>query len=180
MKVPYDHNIYLIMPDQSFVPIEISAISFGERGHISLRAANGQDYQIISLTSNLRQEFERVVANLTRRTVATVLDLSPEQVVMYFEASPVLREMADDVRAVLLGKKSAAAAATSDFDRDLARVSHLGETAKLADLSETIYGRRHYTGREHTHLQGLKNALKTSSSYGEEEADNENLHLRAA
>lgn len=180
MKVPYDNKVYLIMPDKSFVPIEISTVSFGERGHISLRTANGQDFQIISLTSNLRQQFERVVSNLTRRTVANVLDLSPEQVVMYFEASPILREMADDVRAVLLGKRAAAATATSEFERDLARVTHLGETAKLADLSQTIYGRRHYAGREHEYLKLLKSALETSTSYGEEEADSENLHLRAA
>lgn len=175
MNVPYDQNIYLLCPDKSFVPVEVSAVSFGRRGHIVLNMANGQQYQLISLTENLRTEFERAVDNLRRRTVANVLTITPEQVVMYFEASPVLRSMADDVRAALLSPCRSQIAAG-----DVARVKHLGPGASLADLAEVIYGRRHYGGSEHSYLKNLLNALQTSSSYDTDADSDDFEHRRAA
>jgi hypothetical protein len=171
-SVPYNENLYLLLPDNSFVPIELSVVSFGRRGHIVLRTANGQTFQIISLTENLRQELEQALLKMSRRSVANLLDITPEQVVMYFEASPVLREMADDVRQVLLSGKTSEIEREQAIQVDLERVAHLGPKTSLADLAEVIFGRRNYGGREHSYLQKLQKKLTSStSSYGSEDVN---------
>jgi len=95
-------------------------------------------------------------ANYSQR----IQGLTPDQVVAYFEASPVLSYMANDVRAAI---RPAGSYKVSQLELDLAKVAHLKEPS-LADLSQVLTGNRYYSGKTHARLKVVQEALNSSSS----------------
>lgn len=168
-------SLYLQLPSGKKLPCSLSSVSFGQAAFVSLTGqTNDTPPQPVQLflrgsTRELSAELYRLWDGLHGKTVAQVLDLTPEQVVMYFECSPVLREMAADVRAALLGGKGAAstgstgATGSAGVEQDLARIRHLVSPSK-ADIAEVLTGQRTYGGAAYERVNRVYQALAGSET----------------
>jgi hypothetical protein len=87
--------------DSNVYPVHIMAAERGKWGQVSIQA--GPVFvQLAAEQKELYEFFHKLADEFKARTVAQVInDISPADVIAYFEASPVLAEMAADVRAVL-------------------------------------------------------------------------------
>ena len=94
-----------------------------------------------------------------------VLTITPAEVIAHFENSPILAEMASDVRTVLekanLGQIMAY---PGQLEQDLERVFHLGPTARLVDISEALTGSRQYGGATYHRVKAVAAALKNNTT----------------
>lgn len=90
--------------------------------------------------------------------------LTKSYVIRFFELSPVLREMAGDVRA-LLGSQAAQEGRSEDLQvqQDLAAIKHLFEPSK-ADIAEELTGQRTYGGATYRRVKAAFDAFYTTTT----------------
>ena len=68
----------------------------------------------------------------------------------------------------------------SQLQRDIRRVKHLGQGASLADISETLTGKRTYGGAAYQRVKEVSEALKTSTTTPSERIGAGSIEKRAA
>jgi len=73
-------------------------------------------------------------------------------------------DLADLLPSWYVGSKSARNDSQSQLQRDVDRVRHLGSGASLADISETLTGKRTYGGAAYQRVKEVQEALKTSTT----------------
>lgn len=157
-----EYPIRLKMPTEKAVPVKLDCVALEDRTILIIRGENGLYIELVGLSRiiyPLLLNFVRV-ANPDSSYGQKVRELTPEMVVSYFEASPVLSYMADDVRGALL---PAGADKVNQVELDLAKVAHLKEPS-LADISEVLTGRRYYRGSTYARVKAVQNVLISSSS----------------
>lgn len=91
-----------------------------------------------------------------------IASITPEQVIAYFEASPDLWSMADDVRQAL---QPAGQGGGHGLAGDIQKCRHLAQPS-LADISEIIYGQRYYSGKQHGRLKQIQLVLANANQAG--------------
>lgn len=157
-----EYPIRLKMPTEKAVPVKLDCVALEDRTIIIIRGENGLYIELLGLSRliyPLLLNFARI-ANPDSSYGQKVRELTPEMVVSYFEASPVLSYMADEVRAAVF---PAGSEKVSQVEMDLAKVAHLSKPS-LADLSEALTGSRYYSGKTHGRLKAVQEALNSSSS----------------
>jgi len=117
--------------------------------------------QAATLAARLRWLADQLQPQFIPNPADRVLNITPAEVVEYFEQSPVLREMAADVAAVL--RPGRAAPVDSQLDRDLKAIAHL-HAPSLADISEILTGDRQYGGATYKRVKTAHDALKSSTT----------------
>jgi hypothetical protein len=170
-----EYNIRLKIPSQEAVLCKLDCVSLEDRTILVVRGQNGLYIELLGLSEiiyPLLLKFARIAnprANYSQR----IEQLTPQQVVAYFEASPVLSGMADDVRAAVL---PAGSEKVSQVEIDLAKVAHLVEPS-LADIAEALTGERTYAGAKYARVKAVHKALKTTTTT--EQGANDELLLAA-
>lgn len=159
------YPIYILLEDGQLVPIRLDPILWANRACIKIRGA-GVAVDLVGPRKDMTLLLSKCLEVMTiRAAAASVLTISPEQVVAYFESSPILREMADDVKIALFGSKTAKTGLNSDFqlNQDLEQVGDLREPS-MADISERLTGSRQYGGSTYTRVKKVYDALQTSTT----------------
>lgn len=170
-----EYPIRLKMPTEKAVPVKLDCVALEDRTILIIRGENGLYIELLGLSRLIHPmllNFARV-ANPDSSYGQKVRELTPEMVVSYFEASPVLSYMADEVRAAVL---PAGSEKVNHLGVDLAKVAHLKEPS-LADISEVLNGSRYYSGKTHARLKAVQTALNSSSS--SEQGDQDQLKRAA-
>lgn len=116
--------------------------------------------QAAALAARLRWLADQLEPQIPHNPADRVLTITPAEVVTYFEQSPVLREMAADVAAVL---RPSPAPVASQLDQDLKAVAHL-RSPSMADISEVLTGDRQYGGATYKRVKAVYQALKSSTT----------------
>ncbi len=157
---------------------DVTTVTFAHTTVITIYTEAGQ-ISIKGYNKDLAKTFYQVAERARGKTIGDqlkrVATITPEEVVIYFEESPVLREMADDVREVLLGRRPTAPAAITE---DVNRCRHLINPTK-ADIAEILTGSRYYGGQSHKRISAVFDAL-TSSSPAQKDFSTQNGNLLAA
>lgn len=164
-----EYPIRLKIPSQETVLCKLDCVSLEDRTILVIRGQNGLYIELIGLSQviyPLLLKFANIAnprANYSQR----INQLTPQMVVSYFEASPVLNCMADDVRAALL---PAGSERVSQVELDLAKVAHLVEPS-LADIAEALTGERTYAGAKYARVKAVQRALKSTTTTQQEGED---------
>ncbi len=160
-----EYNIILKTPNVAPLPVSLDCIALEDHTIIIIRGSEGLYIELHGYSRYLYPlllKFARV-ANPNANYGQKVRELSVEQVVAYFESSPVLSYMADDVRSALL---PAGAGQVDQLQLDVAKCRHLVRP-NLADLAEVIYGKRYYSGKQPGYLKQVQAALQATTEDGQ-------------
>lgn len=117
--------------------------------------------QAAALAARLRWLADQLEPQIPHNPADRVLTITPAEVVTYFEQSPILREMAADVAAVLGPGRAAPVA--GQLEQDLKAIAHL-QAPSLADISEVLTGERQYGGATYKRVKAVQQALKSSTT----------------
>lgn len=160
------YPIKLRLPNKELVPVKLDCVGQAGVVVIVLRAENGLYFELIGFQRDLYPILLRwaKIANPESNYRDKINELTPAQVVAYFEASPVLSYMADDVRSALLSPGEEKA---SQVNQDVAKVAHLVDPS-LADISQALTGSRQYGGAAYARVKAVQRALKTTTTQPEE------------
>lgn len=123
-----DHNIY---------PAQINTSERGKWGYLTIQAGPFF-FQLAGEQRHMFEFFHQLAESFRVRTVAQVVkDITPEEVIAYFEASPVLQVHAADVRAVL--EPMIQAGPAGSLAADVARLRPHAAVL-LDDAGQPVYG----------------------------------------
>jgi hypothetical protein len=144
---------------------DISGVMFPPTTVLTLHT---DQHDFITITGN-NKELTTQLALLAEKTKhksisefdQKLLTITPEEVVAYFEQSPDLRAMTDDVKEALLGKK--AINYHNQLESDLKATRHLINPSK-ADIAEVLTGNRYYSGQNHKRVTAVFEAISSSST----------------
>lgn len=167
-----EYNIRLKIPSQEAVLCKLDCVSLEDRTILVIRGQNGLYIELLGLSEIIYPLLLKFasIANPRANYSQRIEQLTPAQVVAYFEASPVLSYMADDVRAAVL---PAGAGKVSQVELDLTKVAHLVDPS-LADIAEALTGERTYAGAKYARVKAVQKALKTTTTT-DQEGENELL-----
>lgn len=170
--------VRLVLPDGRSYAAEIGGAAWAHWAVITITT----EHPNVKLTlrgsnKHLAQKLQELADIAKGRTVAEVdlaiarrrSDMTPADVVAYFEQSPVLQSMADDVREVLLGKGSSFAPSQFQSDLDAVKSAMLVNPTK-ADIAELLTGQRTYGGAMFARINRIMKALETTSTTASERA----------
>ena len=160
------YPIKLRLPSKELVPVTLDCVSQANLVCIILRSENGLYFELLGFQRDLYPILLKwaKIANPESNYRDKIDELSPSQVVAYFEASPVLSYLADDVRAALLSPEEEKA---SQVSQDVAKVAHLVDPS-LADIAQVLTGERQYGGATYHRVKAVQRALKTTTTQPEE------------
>lgn len=158
-------SLYLQLPNGKAFPCQLNGGCFGKSAVVNLVTDDNPNIRLMIRggRQEMAAELYRLYDAMRNKTVAQVLDITPEQVVKYFEASPDLCEMAADVRAALLGKAAAAASADGQLQQDIDQVRGLVSPSK-ADIAQALTGQRTYGGATYERINRVYQAISTTST----------------
>lgn len=148
-----------ISPTAKPVPITPKAHSTGKHGYLVLGSVEIGS-QAGMLAATLRRLADDLDAVVIKHPFDRVTTITPAEVIAHFEQSPILREMAGDVRAVLGDLPTVQ---IDPIQSDLQAVAHLVNPS-LADISEELTGSRQYGGATYKRVKAVKDALKSSTT----------------
>lgn len=154
-------KLYLRQPNQEITAVEIDCSVIGNQAIISVGELEivGDRRAVLAIADR--------IAEAARYRPVNVLQISPAQVVAYFESSPILKIYADDVKSALLSHSEAE---FGDFQlqQDLQAIEHLSEPTK-ADISEVLTGKRTYGGANYERVKQAYEAFYSSTTTGDQE-----------
>lgn len=157
-----EYPMKIRLENKQLVPVKLDCISLEDVTCLTLRTQNGLYFEIFGWSRDIYPLLLRwaKISNPDANYSQRIQELTPQQVVAYFEASPVLSYMADEVKAAIL---PAGSEKVNYLDQDIAKVSHLVQPS-LADISEVLTGSRYYRGATYARVKAVQNALNSSSS----------------
>lgn len=155
-------QFYLNLANGKNLPVELSA----HNGQLTMRIIGTK--RIVELA--LSGDFACLAGELSAAVAPHRKDyngwdwLTPEYVIRYFEQSPVLREMAGDVRAVL-GNQASQDRPHDDLrlQQDLEAIAHL-ESPSKADIAEALTGDRSYAGATYRRVKAVYDSLNSTTT----------------
>lgn len=163
-------QLYLKLPGIKPIPIQVSA----QRTRTALClhvVAVGRNihFQILGLPEGWQMLAAALQAPAAPSRAVNVRDLTPDDVIRYFEQSPILNIYLDDVRTAVLSHPGAS---TSDLqlEKDLQAIQGLKDPSQ-ADVAEALFGDRTRTGGSYRRrILAVLEAQKTTTTSSPERA----------
>lgn len=165
------HNQFYLKNNDKQIPVSIDPVVGG-----LVVTVQDERYEIVGSRAGWATVLNQLLALQPQAEPHPILQMSPGDVIAYFEQSPILHDLVDDLIAAF---GNTADPVDIQLERDVAAVQHLA-SPRLADISEVLTGERHYSGSTYKRVKAVADALKSSTSPAEMAGESEDQAYRAA
>lgn len=157
-----EYPFHIRLANKQIVAIAMDCVCLEQVVCLTIRGQADLYFEVFGWSRDFHPLFQKwaSVSNPGASYSQRIASITPEQVIAYFESSPDLWSMADDVRAALQPAGQALAATLAG---DTEKCRHLVRPS-LADISEIIYGQRYYSGKQHGRLKQIQLALANAGA----------------